>query len=757
MSRLNGRVLDTPPARLYEMKRKHKQKYWQCVKLAAKEEYTGLPDSELETKHCEFAYCELCRVTIYCSIGNNDVGKHMQMFHKDLLKKYDEDARVEKERHELRTSADGSKRLKKSTRPISQEDQQYGNYLLAKWIAESMRPLSVVEDPGFLQYVEFITGVVGGIDVAVPGRTALREIIGDIAKEKRASLAAELNRGCKFYSLTTDLWTDRSLRSFMSSTIHYVDAEFKSFSWLLGIRSVPVKHNAERIESELNDMMSEWRLQKSRCAMLLSDGAKNAVKAAELLKVPHMSCVAHSLHLVVGAALLRKPRRPMTTPATTSDYMSTQLGDTEASVATEEEEVEYDEEDAEVEGDGAADILQERESICHEVQQLVAENVTSVSDQEHIGEMRDIVAVFRKIATYFHKSSKAKNRLARFQNVSEVKQLILDCPTRWDSTFGMTERFEELKPALTEFFDFTSGAERAEFSDMKIRCPKFSDWFAIKCLSVLLHEFAFVSQRIGGEAYPTMIMVFPLLRLLKESLMNTAIFDPVIAQAREEGHDALGQTIAMMHGVRRSLLSLFTKRFKGMRIELLWVPLIDPRQAKMKGYLDPDEVEEAKNLMLEALIKLQEDEQPSQITTVGDVDQPAFQSPVRASQRVNDRYDDRLYGPRVPSRPPTATEMTIHRFRSECEKEIKRYFDQVEGEDEVDRDTQPNDWWRLNGRRVPMLAELARKWLGCVGTSVPSERVFSTSGNIVSVKRCSLTPEMVEDLAFIAHNIPAKK
>jgi hypothetical protein len=101
--------------------------------------------------------------------------------------------------------------------------------------------------------------------------------------------------------------------------------------------------------------------------------------------------------------------------------------------------------------------------------------------------------------------------------------------------------------------------------------------------------------------------------------------------------------------------------------------------------------------------------------------------------------------------------MSSQRVRQECEKEIKRYFDLVGEDGEVDRRTDPNAWWRVNSHRFPMLCELARKWMGCMGTSVPSERVFSTGGKIVSIKRCSLTPEIAEDLAFIAHNIPARK
>jgi hypothetical protein len=68
-------------------------------------------------------------------------------------------------------------------------------------------------------------------------------------------------------------------------------------------------------------------------------------------------------------------------------------------------------------------------------------------------------------------------------------------------------------------------------------------------------------------------------------------------------------------------------------------------------------------------------------------------------------------------------------------------------------DSDPLIWWKANEGRFPQMAKLAKRYLCIPATSVASERVFSTSGNIVNAKRSKLTPEHVDMLTFLAKNL----
>lgn len=71
----------------------------------------------------------------------------------------------------------------------------------------------------------------------------------------------------------------------------------------------------------------------------------------------------------------------------------------------------------------------------------------------------------------------------------------------------------------------------------------------------------------------------------------------------------------------------------------------------------------------------------------------------------------------------------------------------------IDSEEDPLRWWKLHQINFPRLSKLAQKYLCIPATSSPSERVFSTGGNVVTCQRSCLKPEMVDMLVFLAENL----
>ena len=65
----------------------------------------------------------------------------------------------------------------------------------------------------------------------------------------------------------------------------------------------------------------------------------------------------------------------------------------------------------------------------------------------------------------------------------------------------------------------------------------------------------------------------------------------------------------------------------------------------------------------------------------------------------------------------------------------------------------PSVWWQMNRSRFPLLAKVARAYLGEPPTSVSLERLFSTTGDVIIDHRARLLPDNAEKLIFLKCNI----
>ncbi|TYZ61858.1 hypothetical protein PybrP1_000881 [[Pythium] brassicae (nom. inval.)] len=177
---------------------------------------------------------------------------------------------------------------------------------------------------------------------------------------------------CDHYALRTDVWTDRAQRSFMAITMNYLDPEFKFRNWALEVEPFPGMLTADAIAAAVQSALQ---------SLLLRNGASNAVSAANKLDIEHMSCVAHSLHLVVAGAMIKRNRAPL-------------QPEVELAVVKEIDELddEPDQEDA----------------VCEAVEAFVVESAVE-SDRVSLSKMQAIVAVFRALATFFRKSPKVQD------------------------------------------------------------------------------------------------------------------------------------------------------------------------------------------------------------------------------------------------------------------------------------------------------------------------------------------------------------
>jgi len=65
----------------------------------------------------------------------------------------------------------------------------------------------------------------------------------------------------------------------------------------------------------------------------------------------------------------------------------------------------------------------------------------------------------------------------------------------------------------------------------------------------------------------------------------------------------------------------------------------------------------------------------------------------------------------------------------------------------------PLEYWRFHHPKWPTLGKMVRRFLAPPETSVLSERIFSTAGDVISDRRSMLTPQNAEMLLFLKQNL----
>lgn len=131
--------------------------------------------------------------------------------------------------------------------------------------------------------------------------------------------------------------------------------------------------------------------------------------------------------------------------------------------------------------------------------------------------------------------------------------------------------------------------------------------------------------------------------------------------------------------------------------------------------------------------------------------------PIPAAEQPVDDQTDTAGGPELEGPPPpkkTALEELLAGTFTDTEQSAAEPISDIDMEMDkyrnggcIDLKCCPLKWWKENEKQYP------KAFLSIPASSVPSERVFSTAGDIVSAQRSQLLPENVDVLVFLKKNM----
>ena len=363
---------------------------------------------------------------------------------------------------------------------------------------------------------------------------------------------------------------------------------------------------------------------------------------------------------------------------------------------------------------------------------------------------RCLVAKGRALVSYMHRSSQAVYHFEKKQKLlmdeDHRHKLVNDVVTRWNSTCDMLERLLEQSAPLHALVQ--DQELKGKVKDLKPNLFTFAEQSLAEKLVGILQPFKTASQLLSAERSPTLSMVLPVLEQLNV---------PLVADADESNE---------LENLKRKMRKELGERFKAKAIYEK-ASALDP---VTKGWLMMRMgVEKVKEMLVEELQKLRPvDSAPGKIKTEPDSQEDQPDLPSLPQKEDSDEVPIKKIKEEEPEEDSEECQViswiggvlfvkeekkenTLSR-EDELIREVDLYLRENITEKEAGVQGAALKWWGEKQRLYPNVARLAKRYLACPASSVPSERIWSLAGNIVTKKRSCLSPENINMLIFLNKN-----
>ena len=343
------------------------------------------------------------------------------------------------------------------------------------------------------------------------------------------------------------------------------------------------------------------------------------------------------------------------------------------------------------------------------------------------------IGAAKHLVNHFRKSVNIRNELERRQRQMGIAQntLILDCPTRWNSTYDMFERLLEQCLAI---YAVLHDQAITKLSEAHVLDLTDDQWTLLEAIVPVLKPLYMSTRLMCSEEYPTLSGIYPVLfSHIDHHLTVKERHCPAVASFKTHVVEDLKRRYSLMD---QNLLC---------NSLAILCPFLDPRYKSMP-FLTHQRRTMVHDRVLALLTTNEEHAKDSQTETYKqmdgtDGDNGGHSNNVFACKRgkLSQEHVSFLLGGYFETKdcdivvPSTAAE------------ELDLYI----SEKPVTTKINPFDRWKVNCSNYPNLSKLARRVLCSPATSVPSEQVFSTAGGTVSKSRAALDSESVDKLIFL--------
>lgn len=247
-----------------------------------------------------------------------------------------------------------------------------------------------------------------------------------IKKEIKNEIAMEIRNG-KRLSITFDEWTSNRNRRYLN-----INIQSQNKIWNLGMVRLRGTMPAEKLIPLIEEKLMEFDVSLNQhIVAICTDGASVMTKVGKLLSVDHQLCYAHAIHLAITDVLYK--------PVCSQSCLQQLEIQGEISDDLCENEWTDDEND-----DNNSKLIFTQNCDFEVTMESTLFPELSNEYLPLVEKVRKIVKIFRRSPT---KNEELLQKHVRSEFGKEIN-LILDCPTRWNSLQRMLTRFCSLKKCI---------------------------------------------------------------------------------------------------------------------------------------------------------------------------------------------------------------------------------------------------------------------------------------------------------------------
>ncbi|XP_018573786.1 zinc finger BED domain-containing protein 1-like [Anoplophora glabripennis] len=316
----------------------------------------------------------------------------------------------------------------------------------------------------------------------------------------------------------------------------------------------------------------------------------------------------------------------------------------------------------------------------------------------------DSVDKVRTIVGHFKRNMATSAKFMHQQKQAGLlpKHLIQSVPKQWNSAFYMLERFTELEEPL-----------RTTMALINKNCPTITieEWRFFSEIVKIIKPLETVTKIMCEEKYITASSVI----ILTDGLVD------VYSNLNKQNFTQSAKNIiaSIQKGLTTKLGDLEGNE------SLVLTTFLDPR-FKNIGFSNEITANVAKEQIEASLTQL--------IHERGEGVAQPIREAVDLDDSIWSKFDKKI-----------ASSHPIGNAHSKAVLEVQRYLE----EPPIPRNEDPLLWWKNNSFNLPHLSELARLKFIPVATSVPCERLFTKSGQLLTERRNRLSSSEVKSVLFL--------